>query len=339
MNSVITLPLLEHTQAIQIVWAALAVEKFIRISSSIDPLSFFRFICQRMASKVLKQPNSSKQLLISGSLALLMLVLPFLIVVYLVHQFASYQWLIDIMLLWVLIQFTNDINIVNKGINALQTGKKQLAKDLLQQKLLRNTQTLSALGLAKASLESIFVRYHHQQFTVILSYLLLGPIGALCYRLCYEANQVWNIKLKEFYYFGRLTNIVTQIFQLVPSLIMSISFVFISSPKSLISHLKHKFFLVGIKQTLGLQNNQSLLLQTLSSALNINTGGPVMYKTTKIQRTRFTSPKNNKSRINEAEPSNEPTIDSVKTLISLVNRHLIVCALIITWIMFWYSPN
>jgi adenosylcobinamide-phosphate synthase len=339
LNSLIPLPLLANMQPMLIVCAALAIEKLIPISSSIDPLSFFRFVCQRMASKVLGQQCSSKQLMTSGSLALLLLVLPLLIVAYLVLQFASYQWLLDILLLWLLIQFTGNIKIVTRGIDALQTDKKQLAKELLQQTSLRNTQSLSSLGLAKASLEAIFLRYHHQQFTTILCYLLLGPIAALCYRLCYEANQVWNIKLKEFHYFGRLTNIITQMFQLIPSLVMSISFVLISSPKALILHLKQKPLIKSIKQAIGLLGNQSLLLQTLSSALNVNTGGPVMYGTTKKQRTRFSLTNNATENVNKPEKSVEPSTNSVKTLISLVNRHLIVTALISTWILFWYFPN
>lgn len=326
-------------QPILIVYAALAIEKLMPISSVIDPLSFFRFVCQRMASKVMGQKYSPKQLITSGSLALLSLVLPLLIVVYLVLQFASYQWLLDILLLWLLMQFNSNIIIVTKGIEALQTDKKQLAKELLQQTLLRNTQSLSSLGLAKASLETIFLRYHHQQFTIILCYLLLGPIAALGYRLCYEANQVWNIKLNEFYYFGRLSNIITQVFQLIPSLVMTISFVLFSSPKALILHFKQKPLIKSIKQAISLFGNQSLLLQTLSSALNVNTGGPLVYGTDKEQRVRFSLTKNGTGNISKPNTSVEPSTNSVKTLISLVNRHLIVTALISTWIMFWYFPN
>lgn len=330
-------------QPILIVCAALAIERLVTISSSIDPLAFFRFVCQRMASKVMGRDYSSEQLVISGSLALLMLVLPLLVIVYLVLQIASYQWLLDILLLYLLIQFTNNIKVIRKGLDALDTGKNQLAKALLQQVVLRNTQSLSSLGLAKASLETTFLRYHHQQFTIILCYLVLGPIPALCYRLCYEASQVWNLKFKKFMYFGRLSNAITQAFQLIPSLIMSISFLLISSPKALMVCIQQKQLLVSIKQAFRFQGNQSLLLRTLSSALNNKTGGPVIYGSVKKQRARFalvnSSLINATKGINELKPSLEPTTDSVKTLISLVNRHLIVTVLITTWILFWYFPN
>ena len=336
MSDLFSLPLLAYAQPIYIVWAALLIEKLVPISSSVDPLLFFKFLCQRMATKVLHPRYSSRQLTTSGSLALLVLVLPLLIIFYFVYQFASYQWLLDLLLLWILLQFTHRKKTVYKGISALQDGKNKLAKDLIQQEVLRNTQSLSSLGLAKASLESIFLRYHHQQFTTIICYLLLGPIAALCYRLCYEANQVWNIKLSKFHYFGQLTNKVTQLFQIVPSVIMSFSFVFLSSPRDLISHCKQKQLLPELKQALCLKGNLGLLLQTLSSAVNINTGGPVMYNNEKVQRTRYTFDIKVIDDANETARSKEPTNDSVKTLISLVNRHLIVSLLVITWILFWY---
>lgn len=326
-------------QPILVVCAALVIEKYIPISSNIDPLRFFRFVCQRMAAKVLGQDYSPKQLSISGSLALLSLIAPLLVLVYIVLQFASYQWVLDTILLWILIQYTGNLRIMLRGIDALKSNKMQLAKELLQQILLRNTQTLSPLGLTKASHETIFLRYHHQQFTTILCYLLLGPIAALCYRLCYEANQVWNIKLSTFTYFGRTTNIIVQFVQLPVSLLVSISFVLTSRPKVLITHLQQKQFFNSIKNLLHFNGNQSVLLQTLSSALPINTGGPIMYGENKCQRTRYSFIEHIAGHPSKAISSKEPSTISLKTLISLINRHLIVSIIIFTWIQFWSYLN
>ena len=339
MDSIISESFLIYIQPLLVVCVALALEKLIPISSSIDPLCFFRFVCQRMAAKVSGQYYSAKQLLISGSLAMLFLIVPLLVLVYIVLQFASYQWVLDIILLWILIQFSGNLKIIERSIEALNANKKQLAKELLQQILLRDTQTLSALGLTKASHEAIFLRYHHQQVTTIMCYLLLGPIGALFYRLCYEANQVWNIKLKAFKYFGRTINIVTQIAQLPSSLLMSISFILISQTKTFISHIRHAQLIISIKKALSFHGNQSLLLQTLSSALHINTGGPLKYGNIKCDRTRYSFVTGTTEMENNQLLFMEPSTLSLKTLKSLINRHLIVSLIIFTWILFWSYPN
>jgi adenosylcobinamide-phosphate synthase len=313
-------------QAILVVWLAVLLEKLIPVSSSIDPLSFFRFVCQQMANKVLKNEYTGQQLIISGSLALLMLTVPVLIITYLLHAFASYQWLLDTLILWLLIQYTQDLKLCNKALAALNANKKQLSKDLLQQKLLRNTSQLSPLGLTKACLETVFLRYHHQQFTTIVCYLVLGPIFTIFYRLCYEAHQVWNVKLTTFKIFGRFANTLTLFFQLLPSVLMGITFLVTSSPLEFVSACKRKQFWYCLKQVFTKQNIHSLLLYSLSNSLKVNTGGPVMYGHKKYQRPRFTH-----------LHAQEPSIQSLKTLITLVNRNLILCLLVVTWIIFW--PN
>ncbi|MFT5281766.1 MAG: adenosylcobinamide-phosphate synthase [Kangiellaceae bacterium] len=332
----------ENMQAILIVWLALTIEKLIRVSASIDPLRFFKFVCQQMAKKVIKKGHSHQQLVISGSLALFILVLPTLVIAYLMHDFASYQWLFDTLLLWLLIQYTEDVHLFSKGVNALEMNKKQLSKDLLQQRLLRNTQPLSALGLTKASVESIFVRYHHQQFTTIFCYLLLGPIAALAYRLCYEAHQAWNVKLTEFRVFGRLANMLTLIFQIVPSMLLSISFVIVSSPTAVAGYFKEKQLWEMLTQVLLVRNNQNLLLLCLAHALNVNIGGPLMYGDTKYIRLRFAPSLQAQKVITQQNTQaivTQPTFDTVKVLISLVNRHLIVSLLFVTWIIFWLPES
>lgn len=309
-----------------VVWLALSLEKWLVISSSIDPLSFFRFICQQMANKVHKQAYSAKQLAISGTLALLVLIVPIVVIAYLLHAFASYQWLLDTLLLWVLIQYTQDHKLLNQGNEALAKNKNQLAKDLIQQKVLRNAQPLSSMGLAKASIESAFLRYHHQLFVCVACYLLFGPIAVLSYRLCYEAHQTWNSKLSHFEVFGRSASALTRLVQFVPAIVCSFTFILTSSPKTLVSVLKSKQFWLLLKQTIFSQNIHSLLLYSLSKGLDCNTGGPLMYQTKKYRRPRFVS--NN---------ANEPTPSTLKTLINLLNRHLIVGLVVTTWLVFWFS--
>jgi adenosylcobinamide-phosphate synthase len=317
-----------NVQTILVVWCAVILEKFITISSSIDPLSFFRFVCQQMANKVRKKEYSSKQLLISGSLALCVLILPLLAITYLLLEFASYQWLLDTLLLWVLLQYTQDVHYMMKGLTALEAGKTQLSKSLIQQKMLRDTSPLSSLGLTKAALECAFLRYHHQLFTTILCYLTLGPIATLGYRLCYEAHHVWNVKLSSFTMFGRLANTITFLVQLLPSLILSVSFIVVSRISTLINVMLQKTIWALIRDALLKQNILSLLLFSLSQGVSTNTGGPVMYAQKKYNRPRFTPP-----------ISKEPNAGSLKVLISLLNRHLIVCLLIITWFIFCFYPQ
>lgn len=322
MDSLTTLPIPSAMQTIVVVWLAILIERLLPISKAIDPLSFYQFVCERMANKVLKAKYSDQQALTSGSLGLFVLVIPALFITYLVHSFASYQWLLDILLLWVLLQFNKEVDQYASAITALSKGKKQLAKDLMQSLMLRKTSNLSPLGLSKACLESMFLRYHHQQVTVVFCFLVGGPIFALAYRLCYQANQCWNPKRKEFSHFGQLTSIITQFIQFVPAIYTSITFVFFSAPTQLGQLLRSKQYWYNLSQGLRASMQQALLF-SLAVAMNIKTSGPVMYGDTKIRRPRLQS---------SLQSCTDPTLSSIKTLISLSNRHLILSMLVITGI-------
>ncbi len=308
---------------------ALIVEKFVPIAAAIDPLKLFHFICQSMANKVLKHPNDVTQSKISGALALLVLLLPVLIIAYLVHAFADYKWLIDILLLWVLLQFRQDVSILNKGIEALQANKKLLAKNLLQKKLLRNTLPLSSLGLVKAGAETVLLRYHHQQFVTILCYLLFGPIAALCYRLCYVAQQVWNTKLTKYQSFGKFAGIITLICQSIPSIVFSFTFIVVSKPTSAIKVLAKRQYWCDILATLMLKKPQHLLLNSLSTSTGLNTGGPLQYNQVKQQRCRFYP-------LYDHSHQREPKTSDFSKILRKINMHLLTCMLIfylIRWIV------
>ena len=341
-------------QAILVVWLAVAVERAVPISTSIDPLSFFRFVCQRMANKVLKTKYRGQQANISGGLALIVLVLPTAVIVYLIREFASYQWLLDVLLLWVLLQYNGHVKNAASSIQALAQDKKQLAKNLMQLSVLRQTAPLSPLGLHKAALECIFLRYNHQVITILFWYLLAGPVAALVYRLSYEASQIWSTKLPAFADFGRLSTFVCDIFRFIPTLFTSLSMMLFSHPAHAMAWLVSKQFWFYV-----LFQQRFALLQALACSLQITSSGPVMYEDNKRRYPRLLPSPHATSSIaqsksakrgaqtnnHEAQTNNhaaqtnslEPNAEHLKRLISLSNRHLIISLVVVSSLVFWIS--
>jgi adenosylcobinamide-phosphate synthase len=310
------------------IWLALALERFVPISSSIDPLRFFRFICQRMAHKVLKANYSAQQAKISGSLGLFVLVLPLLAIVYLVREFASYQWLIDSLIMWLLLQYTPQLKNVSKSIEALSQDKKQLSKSLLQVSVLRQTNVLSPLGLHKAALETLFLRYSHQYITTLFWYFALGPVAALFYRLIYEASQIWTPKLDNYKAFGACSSAFAQTMQIIPSFFTSISFV-------LFTRVSEAFALMSSTEFYknALFMPRQMLLQSLASALQVGISGPVMYGESKKRYQRLVQ----LSARSATKTSRDATSKDIKVLISRLNKHLIVTLVLSTWVVFWLT--
>lgn len=306
---------------------ALLIERFVFISSSVNPLSFYRFVCQRMANKVLKTHYKANQAALSGCLGLLVLVLPIVTIGYLLYEFASYQWLLDVLLLWVLLQFSQDIRVFEQSASALEKNKNLLAKSYLQSVMLRNTNQLSSIGINKASIEGIFLRYTYQQVTVVFCYFIGGPVLALFYRLCYEAKHAWNPKIAAFSSFGKCASILTSCFQYLPALFTSLTFMLTSSHiyccRAIVSTNYWKSYLLSLPLC---------LLFSLTQSTRLKTGGPVMYSHTKIRRSRVVGTFG-------ANPSllNEPTVNSIKILKSLIARHLMVSMAFLCGIVFMFA--
>ena len=296
-----------------VIKAALFLERVVPISSSIDPLTFFRFVCQRMALKVHDPQASKQQQTIAGALALGALTIPLLLIIYLIHSIASFPWLIDILLLWVMMQFRQDEQVFNSSLQALKSNKAKLAKDLSQQKLKRDTENLSKMGLIKANLEGTFLRYHYQQFTLICCYLVFGPIAAILYRLSYEAQQQWSSKTQEFAYFGLIPSTISRLIQLIPNVLTSLSFGMASQAKQAMRQIIDKGWWHLVFANFTFSNTRDILLMGLSRALEVNTGGPVMINAKKQNRTRFYS--SNKT---------EPDFVHGNILKVSINKHLIL---------------
>jgi adenosylcobinamide-phosphate synthase len=277
---------LPHVPVAWQTWLALLlawlVERRFPIAPAVDPIAFFRFICQRMASKVLPAEQQTQQHFISGTLALLLLIGPTIIIVYLVHAFASYPWLFDSIILYVALQYSAINRSVEKIKRALYEQKKQLAKDQLQPIVLRSTQSMSSIGIVKASIESATLRVSYQQISVMFWFICVGPVFALTYRLCYEVSQSWNVKLKQFHRFGWLAAKLCALLQWLPTRLYGVMLAVLSL------HMPYKILAKRLLSLQGFsQTNGGYLLSAMALVLNKHMSGPVIYDLCKYRREKY----------------------------------------------------
>jgi adenosylcobinamide-phosphate synthase len=151
-----------------------------------------------------------------------------------------------------------------------------LARHALSQIVIRETQKMSPLGMVKANIESLLLRYSYQYCSVIFWYLLTGGVGALLYRLVFELSLCWNTKLTRFKHFGQPVRSVVNILQWLPSKLASLS-VLVAVNISQGS--------AAIFQRISYQCNHVFVLNLCGASLGIELGGPAYYEQQKV-RTR-----------------------------------------------------
>lgn len=272
-----------YFRAFLIIFISLLLDKFIPLSNNSNPLVFFNILFDRIAIKV--NSVEPKQSTIAGALSLTSLLLPLLIIIYLVREFAHYQFIIDILLLWISLQYTHDVLVIKQTYHALLKDKKELAKSLLATKVLRDTAPLSKLGIIKASMECAYLRYQHQKIAPIIMFIFLGPIASIFYRLIYEAHHRWHTKLEKFRYFGKAAFFFSKLVQLPSSLLFNLMFLLFFNAKTFCSMIFNRKVWLEVSR-LFVFEHQTLNLWVLTAVQKKEIGGPVMYGGKKQPRKR-----------------------------------------------------
>jgi adenosylcobinamide-phosphate synthase len=301
-----------------ILCAVIVFERFWYLPTRTDPLTFVRFLASRMADRVCptcsltakSQPNKT-QFWLSGSVAAFMIVTPTLLILVIFREFVYYPELFDAIILYLCIQFSSHIQRFQHIRRALLEGKKKLARDFLAPMVLRETAMLSDVGISKAAIETLLLRFHYQALVCFFLFIIFGPFTLLTYRLCYELHLVWNSKIDAYRQFGKPLAKLVMLFQWLPIRLNSLLFIVLSRGFKISSYLKTQKLTTHWNESHG-----AILLRANHFALDINLSGAVFYKNTKVRRTKYVG-------------RGEPTAQFMPNIVAFINRVLAVNLLLL----------
>lgn len=301
-----------------ILCAVVLFERFWHLPIRLDPLAFIRLLGLRMAQRVCPDANSTStaqskivQSRISGSLAPFMIVAPCLIILGIFREFVYYPQLFDAIILYVCIQFSSNIQQFKNIRRALLAGKKKLAKDLLSPLVLRDTSMLSEIGVSKAAIESLLLRFHYQALVCYFLFIIFGPFTMLTYRLCFELHLVWNPKIDAYREFGKPMEKLVMIFQWLPIRLNALLSVILSRGFKVIAYLKTQKLMKRINEAHG-----AILLRANHFSLDVNLSGAIFYNNKKIRRPKYIG-------------RGEPSVAFMPNTMALINRVLFVNLLLL----------
>ena len=240
-----------------------------------------------------------------------MIIVPNLIILAIFREFVYYPALFDGILLYFCIQFSSNIQRFQHIRRSLVSGKKQLARDLLSPMVLRQTNVLSDVGISKAAIESIFLRFHYQALACYFLFIVFGPFTALCYRLCYELHLAWNTKQREFREFGKPVEKIVIICQWLPIRLNALLSVILSRGFKVFAYLRDEKLTKRWNEAHG-----GILLRAKHFALNVNLSGAVYYGETKVRRPKYIG-------------RGEPTAQFMPNALATINRVLVLNLLLL----------
>jgi len=275
MHSIINTLLNEHFLPFWVLLLIIVVERYLPWPDKYHPISFIKVLASGMQAKVLSpERNSIRQQEISGALACIVLLLPFCSILAVFKYLSEYPIFFEALMLLVALRFQNIPKQTRRVCAALSRQQKMLTRHALSQIVRRETEQMSPLGMVKANIESLLLRYSYQYCSVVFWYLLTGGVGALTYRLIYELSLCWNTKLAKFRYFGQPVRHVVNILQWLPSKLASLSVVIAVNINQ---------GSAAIFQRISYQCNHLFVLNLCGASLGIELGGPAYYDQQKVR--------------------------------------------------------
>jgi len=277
-----------------VVLFVLVLERNVSISASYHPGSLWQFLAVKLAKKTRKR--TSKQQYLSGIISSVILLTTALIVVYSILSFALYPWFFEAIFLLLALNSNALLRNCQKVYRSLSVGKKNLAREQLSKVCIRDTHSLSIMGIVKGNIEGAIQHFSLSYFTPMMVYIIAGPYFLAFYALTNALARYLSPKKQQYRFFGRFVSYVAGVVSLPFHCLLAVLI-------ALVYGFKH----LSIKQNSWHRFGTGALLTTTANAMNRELGGAVMYDGIKIRRVTLGA-------------QHHPQISDLKDLIRLIKR-------------------
>lgn len=248
----------------------LILARYVSLSEAYHPGTLLRYLATKLTVKVNKR--DARQQALSGALSTLLLIASILSLASAVLYFANVPWFFEALFLFIAIERNSTIIVAKQLTKSVEDNKKALARELLSKICLRDTQSLSMMGICKAAIEGLVQRPMIHCFNIAFYYAIFGIHIALTVALINALASNWNPKKRQFRHFGRVPS------QLAQRLNAPIQYII-----ALLCGLLFGMRYIKIRTK---WHNKAIgaILATTAQTLNRQLGGAVMYDGIKIRR-------------------------------------------------------
>ena len=302
--------------SIPVIIGALIIERLLPGTSAYSPMLFFKALGLGVSSKVHPKgrQSSAGQQQLAGILAIIIIVFPFVFLLFIMMQVVEFPYLFDALVLLICLNWKGVRHGAQSMCKAIDKNHTNLAKARLSPWVLRQTTKLSPIGLNKGAIEMLILRASKELFAVIFYYLCFGSLMVLSYRILTMLNQSWNGKITHFKHFGKPCQWLCYYLEWLPSRLLALTIM-------ALNQFKLSFQLMAGARQWG-NDNSLFLLAATAAALKVNLGGPVIYENNKIRRPVIGN-----------QHTMQPQTLHVNRLLNLVDKAIVVWLLVIILIM------
>ncbi len=265
--------------ALLVMWGALLFHHILPIPRSAHPTTIWRLMAKQLAKKV-NRHHSYAQSTLSGSLAIVVMVVPWLVILVALKPLVWQAPLYELALLLLALDWRSSETLTKQLVKGMSQEDKAQCRQQLTPYINRDTSTLSLLGIGKAGAETIIMGYARNVVCVLFWYALTGGIGALTYRLIAELARTWSPSRKQYVPFGKPVVQLLAVLDVIP---MRLFALFIAAGKDLsrvINSMKQQVKSWPLP-------GPAWLICCVGHKLQLSLGGPALYQGTRTERAKI----------------------------------------------------
>ncbi|NDV90283.1 adenosylcobinamide-phosphate synthase [Alteromonas sp. 345S023] len=255
-------------QTLLVLWLAVAADALWQWPISSHPLTLMRYIVKQMGEKVLPEMHYPKgQHYISGTLAAVVLLSPIVTCVAILVYMAEYPVFFEAVIMIVVIDFGFQRRQFSKLLTIIGKNKKVRTRETLSTIVARDCSRLTDVGVAKAAIESLWLKFLYLYCGVIFYFVITGPVGALIYRLLLLMSWQWHYRTPAMRHFAAPIRKLVSLLVLPPAIVGALATLMVSHPIRGVNAMKKS----------SAKDKTSLLLALLGGVNDIQLGGPAIY--------------------------------------------------------------
>ena len=153
---------------------------------------------------------------------------------------------------------------------ALQQKDLYLARQQVGKIVSRETTQMTSLDVRRASIESVLENGTDAVFAPLFWFILLGPFGALLYRLSNTLDAMWGYKNQRYQDFGWAAARFDDILNWLPARLTALSYALLGNTQQAINAWQNQANLLD-------SPNAGPVMTAGAGTLNLNLGGPAWY--------------------------------------------------------------
>lgn len=235
------------------------------------PLAGFGILAVHIEKWLILPKDSGKRLQkINGLLALLLAILPITAITFSISRIPLINELLSPLLLYLCIAPRSLIQHTLAVYQPLQAGNLHQARQAIALIVSRETHKMDEQAIRKAAIESTLENGADAVFAPVFWFVLLGPTGAVFYRLSNTLDAMWGYKNQRYYHFGYAAARLDDLLNWIPARLTALSYM-------LLGNTRQAWRCYRQQSPLCESPNAGVVMSAGAGSLDIKLGGAAIY--------------------------------------------------------------